>query len=261
MKRAVFFVLLLALEPSAFSQNLIMNPGFETWVKINKPSGWTTAQNCLKDSINVNSGNYSSLHSGGTTTTSYLGQTINVLPGKEYRLLLYYKTGINTTGKGSRIWCYWKDIEDKSISDVLTDDIMRPSQYLKSDTWQEFSIRVIAPPAAVAFYLEVRTNSNSTVYWDDLRFEESVATFRPEEKFSDILIYPNPASNYLVISNLQNIQHIDIQDLTGKNIFSSDFSGEQTVSITVSGFRDGLYIIRMRSSDKVITRKFIKKSN
>ncbi|TAL60018.1 MAG: hypothetical protein EPN88_16455, partial [Bacteroidetes bacterium] len=82
MKRAIFFVLLPVLELSIFSQNLVINPGFEDWGKINKPIGWTTAQNCLKDSITVQSGAYSCMHSGGATTTSYLGQTINVLPGK-----------------------------------------------------------------------------------------------------------------------------------------------------------------------------------
>lgn len=74
MKRAIFFVLFLSMELLSFSQNLIVNPGFETWEKINKPVGWTTTQNCLKDSVCINSGNYSCRHEGGTTT-KYLGQS------------------------------------------------------------------------------------------------------------------------------------------------------------------------------------------
>ena len=43
MKRAIFFVLLFTSELVLISQNLVVNPGFEIWEKINKPTGWTTA--------------------------------------------------------------------------------------------------------------------------------------------------------------------------------------------------------------------------
>jgi hypothetical protein len=59
MKRVIFFVLLINVSLLSFPQNLIVNPGFETWEKLNKPAGWTTAQSCLKDSVSINSGNYS----------------------------------------------------------------------------------------------------------------------------------------------------------------------------------------------------------
>jgi len=261
MKKAIFFVLLLALELASFSQNLVANPGFETWGKITKPSGWTTAQNCLKDSSFIISGNYSCLHSGGATSRSDLGQTIAVLPGKEYALSFYYKTVITSSGNGARIWCYWKDAEGNSITDPSTDALLRPSKYMKSDTWQQVSISIAAPPEAVSFYLEARTYSNSIAYWDDFAFEENVVTYDPEEKQSYIKVYPNPAHEYLIISNIQSLQYIDIKDFTGICRWSSGFSGEQTVTIPVSGLPDGLYIISIRTTDKLITRKFIKKAD
>ena len=106
MKRTTFFVLLLSVELTLISQNLVVNPGFETWEKTIKPSGWTTTQNCLKDSVYIKTGSYSCRHSGGTSTAKYLGQTVGVVPGKQYNLSFYYKTEITGTGNGCRIWCY-----------------------------------------------------------------------------------------------------------------------------------------------------------
>lgn len=258
MKRVTFFVLLLIFEISLLSQNLVENPGFEAWEKTDRPTGWTHVENCKKDSASVASGRYSCLHSGGSSGTSDLGQTITVIPGKVYTLSFFNRTVINASGKGSRIWCYWKDAEDNSLSDPSTDDILRPTKYFTNDTWQQYSVTVTAPAEAVAFYLEVRTNTNSIAYWDDFVFEESVTTFIPEEKLSCVTVYPNPAHDYMNISNIYDLQHIDILTLAGKIVWSCDFSSENIVTIPVSGLKNGVYIIRIHASGKFITRKFIK---
>jgi len=258
MKRAILVMLLLDISIICHSQKLLINPGFEYWDKINKPSGWTHAENCLKDSTLINSGTYSCLHTGGTTTTSDLGQTIPVAAGKAYTLSFYYRTGNPSTGNGSRIWCYWKDASGNSITDPSTDAIIRPSKYLKSDIWDQFSICITAPAQAAGFYFEVRTNSNSMMYWDDFVFEETIATGNNENTESIPEIYPNPAYDYLTIINIEDFQCIDILNITGTKVWSSRISGEQSILIPVSGFTDGVYIIRIISSGRLITRKFIK---
>jgi hypothetical protein len=259
MKRAIFFVLLLTLEHNSFSQNLVVNPGFETWETLTKPTGWTKADNCLSSNSVLNSGIYSCRHEGGTSNTKYLGQTLTVIPGRLYRFSFYYKTEIAGTGSGCRQWCYWKDSKGISITDPATEPLLRPAKSMKSEIWQQVSVDIVAPDTAFYFYLEVRTNQNSIAYWDDFVFAENITTNNSEEKLSDIKIYPNPAHDYLIINNIQNLQRIDIQNITGTPVWSSNFSGEETVTITVSGFAEGLYIIRIRTSDKIITRKFIRK--
>ncbi len=261
MKRAIFFVLFLVIYYATFGQNLVVNPGFEIWTKISKPTGWTHVENCLKDSLSVFSEKYSCMQSGGATTTSDLGQTITVVPGTEYMLSLYNRTIITSNGKGSRIWCYWKDAENNSIDDPLTNDILRPSQYFRSEEWQYFSIIVTSPPDAAAFYLEVRTNTNSIAYWDDFVFEESIPTGNYERDESSVSIYPNPSSNYLIISNINKLQHIDILNITGETIYAKAFNGEEIVTIPIERLADGIYFIRIKNSGKLITRKFIKKAN
>jgi hypothetical protein len=259
MKRAIFFVLLLVMEPVSFSQNLVVNPGFEIWGKIDKPTDWTNTQGCQKDSVFVLSENYSCRQEGSTSSRD-LGQKFVISPGKHYRFSFFYKTGTLTTGNGCRVWCEWLDENKNAIDDPLSEPVLH-SGFMRSEEWKQFSAEITSPANAANFYLLVRTLPKSITYWDDFVFEENEVTYDPEEKPSGIMIYPNPAHDYLIINNIQNLQHINIQSLTGIIILSYHFSGEQTVTIPVSGLPDGLYIINIITSDKLITRKFIKKSN
>jgi hypothetical protein len=257
MKRVIFFMLLTCVSLLSFSQNLVLNAGFELWEKSNKPAGWTTAQNCLKDSIYVKSGGYSCRHEGGT---KYLGQTLTIVPDKQYRLTFFYKTIITGSGNGCRIWCYWKNSEGSTMTDPPTDDILRPSKYLKSDTWQQFVVDITAPANSASFYLEIRTYQNSISFFDDFVFEENMATYTAQEKLSDIKIYPIPASDFLNINYVSGLQQISIQSLSGKILSSSGFNGEQMVRIPVSGLADGIYIISIKTTKGVFVKKFIKET-
>lgn len=243
---------------ASFSQNLVLNPGFETWSKITKPASWITAESCSKDSVSVYAGSYSCKQTGVTGYTKSLSQTIAVTPGNQYRFSFYFKTETTGTGHGCRIWCNWKDASGTNITDAASKLILQPSTYMKSDSWQLYSLEIIAPANASFFDLEVRTYQYSIAYWDDFIFEENVATDVPEKLQEDIKIYPNPAHNYLIISNLYNLQRIDIQDLAGRCVWSFGFPGEKSIIIPVSGLARGLYIIKIKRSDRIITRKFIK---
>jgi Secretion system C-terminal sorting domain len=257
MKRAIIFVLLLSMEHYSFSQNLVVNPGFENWGKVTKPTGWNTAVNCQKDSLNIISGNYSCRHSSDISETKNLGQLISVDPGTQYKLSFFYKTEIINNEHGCRIWCAWMDALGTDITDESAKLILQPSSYMKSDNWQEFSIEISSPPNASFFHLEVRTYQSSIAYFDDFVFQKNVTTGLPEEKSPELKIYPNPVHNLLNISNINNMQHIDIQNLSGITLRSFNFPGEKSASIPLSGLTNGLYILRIKTSGKIITRKFI----
>lgn len=258
MKKVTLFVLIMYCGHHAWAQNLVVNPGFESWDKITSPSVWTTAESCSKDSLVISSGRYSCLQTCSTTTSRYLGQIIKIKPGRQYNLSLYYKTASTTTGNGCRIWCYWKNSDGISISDPATDNILRPSRYLKSDTWQQFSITAAAPSDASYFYLEVRTYPNSTVNWDDFLFEESIISSNEELNGEKITVFPNPARELLTINNIHKVRHIIIQHYTGLPVYYDVNPGEPIVTIPLYGLPSGLYIVSIRCSDELIVRKFVK---
>lgn len=255
MKRVVFFVLLIVLNTRLFSQNLVLNQGLETWRSTVKPTDWVNTQNCLKDSDFVKSGNYA-CRQDGVTDSRDLGQRVIVSPKKHYRFSFFFKTGSATTGKGCRLWCEWLDTAKVSISDPSSVAILH-SNPMKSDVWQQFSCDLTSPDNAAYFYLLVRTFSNSVTYWDDFVFQESFPTINNEIRTSEIRVYPNPASEYLNISNLNNLQRIDILNITGTPVWSSSFPGEENIIIPVSGFPKGLYFIRVQTSEGIIARKII----
>jgi hypothetical protein len=74
---------------------------------------------------------------------------------------------------------------------------------------------------------------------------------------TDILIYPNPASNYINIKTDGNdIQSINIYDITGKVIYHKDGLTKK-LNIDISYLKEGIYFINIRKNTKTINKKLI----
>lgn len=258
MKRVVFFVLFFFVLANARSQNLVVNPGLETWETSTKPAGWTTATKCSTEATSVHTGSYSCLHAGSASSRGDLGQSIAVTPGKSYNLSFFYKTGITTTGVGARLWCYWKDAGGGSITDAASDDILRSTTYLSAPDWTQHSVTVTAPATAASLYLEVRTYINSITYWDDFVFEESVPTGISDAAETTPEIYPVPAEDYLIIRNAYGIKSIELHDLSGSKLISVTDAGDGEIRLYVGDLRRGVYVLRIHYGVKVVFRKFLK---
>jgi hypothetical protein len=252
MKKVVFFVLCIAVSISAFPQNLVINSGFDNWSRTDKPANWNNTQGCLKDSVYAVTGNYS-CRQEATSKSRDLGQKFAVTPGTNYRLSFFYFTGSETSGNGCRVWCSWLDNSQNGIADPVIH-----STFLKSESWQKYEAALTSPETAGYFYLLVRTLPNSVTYWDDFVFEEDIATSIKETTKHDIEIYPNPASDYLTIKNIPNIQSVDVMSIAGSIKWSVQFSGEEVITIPVFGLPKGLYILRIISFEKTTILKFIK---
>ena len=77
---------------------------------------------------------------------------------------------------------------------------------------------------------------------------------------TQVSIYPNPTSDILNISlkNAEEIETADMYDMTGKKVKSLELvSGTNQVSIT--DLPKGMYIVRMQTSDAVMTEKVMLK--
>ncbi len=70
-----------------------------------------------------------------------------------------------------------------------------------------------------------------------------------------INIYPNPATDKLNFNFTgQNVNKIQLIDLTGKVVYT-DIAVNQNESIDLSGFKSGLYIVKIQSTDNIYTTK------
>jgi len=258
MKRAVFFVLFVSFFNTIMPQNLVVNPGLESWESSTKPTGWTTSTKCTSENAVFHSGSLACMHAGSASTRGDLGQLISISPGKTYTLSLYYLTGVPTTGVGARVWCYWKDSNGLSINDPATDDLLR-SGYLSSPTWAQYAVNITAPAGAAAIYLEVRTYINSIMYWDDFVFEESIATEVNQEVTNELIVYPVPAEDYLFIKNIQGFRSIELLNLNGTSIRSFTLNGKEEIIIRVNDLAKGIYVLNFRGGGRTVLKKFIKR--
>ncbi|MGC9330420.1 MAG: T9SS type A sorting domain-containing protein, partial [Bacteroidales bacterium] len=65
---------------------------------------------------------------------------------------------------------------------------------------------------------------------------------------ADINVYPNPATDYIYIQNIENVNRIDVVNLTGQIMDSYDITGN-TMQMDVSGYSNGVYFVKFIFND------------
>lgn len=102
-------------------------------------------------------------------------------------------------------------------------------------------------------YQSITSNTNNII-----RLKGSTAVLSSDNfQSSDIKIslYPNPTSEYLNISTLQDINSYEIYDINGRTILSNKTSDK---TINVSNLTNGMYIINIKTDSGTSSNKFIK---
>jgi hypothetical protein len=89
-------------------------------------------------------------------------------------------------------------------------------------------------------------------------------TIEPPHAGNGFNIYPNPATDHITIKLFGDIPRdfrVDIINLTGVMVYSEKFSFTEKFYlekvISVSNYNNGVYYVRIMSSDKEISRTFI----
>jgi len=70
-------------------------------------------------------------------------------------------------------------------------------------------------------------------------------------------MYPNPASSNLTIEALDNIEKVSVYNMLGQEVLMAT-PMLQTVSLDISNFEVGVYIVKTSSNGKTATSRFIK---
>ena len=76
-----------------------------------------------------------------------------------------------------------------------------------------------------------------------------------EEISSSFRIYPNPVSDILYINAETEIEEVIVYDIFGRQ--QSTVNGQQS-SIDVSRLNTGIYFVRIKTNDEVVTKRFVK---
>ncbi len=98
-------------------------------------------------------------------------------------------------------------------------------------------------------------------FWDTLHCPVNtggVSTEVPSLIKPKIAIYPNPSSGEFTVEG-DNIQQIEIFDLTGRTIYKTIFINETKQSIDLSKQSNGIYLISIISNKEVVVKKVVLK--
>jgi len=71
----------------------------------------------------------------------------------------------------------------------------------------------------------------------------------------DVSVTPNPASNILFVTGLNEIAKISIFDLNGNLLYGKESDNYQ---IDISNYQVGIYIVKIETANWIVTKKFIK---
>lgn len=73
---------------------------------------------------------------------------------------------------------------------------------------------------------------------------------------NSILVYPNPTTDYIIVSGLEGNSKVEIYTITGQLVQETNFDSEIRLNIDLNS---GLYLVKVSANNQSITRKIIVK--
>jgi hypothetical protein len=128
-------------------------------------------------------------------------------------------------------------------------------------TWEPGTLTgffVSVSPTITTAYTVTGTDGNgcinSTIYTQTVSACQGI--YESAEN-NNVGLFPNPVKNKVTISGLEHNSVIEIYNVSGAMIFSHSTS-ENAVEIDMSKYESGVYLVRIKYSDKSILKKLVK---
>ena len=130
------------------------------------------------------------------------------------------------------------------------------------DNWQTLSAEFEAP---VGMPVRVGLASAGFMQFDNFRLmyfgandTTGVVGLGAVKALPTLMIYPNPASDFIIVNGIETNSLVKVFNVTGQQLFVRRASQNQ-MSIDLSGLNQGLYILQVESEGQILNSKFIKK--
>ena len=148
----------------------------------------------------------------------------------------------------------WEEVEGASFYDLYIDVPQGEDQYLGTATMEDLPIRMQLPEyGEYCFYViaanlagESEPSNTACVNYGSVGIEENEVVFN---------IYPNPVNDKLVIETEATIEEICIYDAFGRLMEKVN----ETTTIDVSEYNAGVYIMKVRTDNGEVVKRFVKK--
>lgn len=132
-----------------------------------------------------------------------------------------------------------------------------------ADDWKDTIIDIsdLASYENIVVKFQGISDNGNNLFIDNVKVYSTTEPTSVEEKSAfEVIVYPNPVKDNLIISNLNNSEKIDkvvIHDMVGKLIFERELN-DSFVEINVTDFESGIYILNIHNKTNTLTKKIIK---
>ena len=201
-----------------------------------------------------------------TSSIVFGDMTTNVLNAAGSGEEFVYRT-TTTTGTTRKVWrfnanvtaslaagTYWVEFQVHATNDAT---VFFPPvtilNTLSSPTWN-------GKQRNVAAWVNVADGGSTNILAIPFKFNGTVLGLDSNKFSSQIVMYPNPVKNNLTIVNpIYSAENfIEIFDMTGRVVFSSNIKYETNFSIDVSNLITGNYIVKLTTENGTAVKNFIK---
>lgn len=264
MKKIFTFLSVLAITSTAFSQELLVNPGFENGLA---PWAAGTGSSYTAPEI-LTTGAYGGVQAAGypvadaTTVGATTGfyQNVAISAGKTYVISFWYKA--EGDGTDARLWSIYKDASGAPVytTGSAADDPFRTNNgYLPSTAvWTKHTAEMVAGAGAVSLDVAVRAYGGATmVHFDDFSLMDKATLAVIDVKEFDKQVKMNTLVGDQLTLRLPERSTVNIYSIDGKLVSSNRVSDGDSINTT--GLQKGNYIVTVDNGSAKISRKVIKK--
>jgi hypothetical protein len=241
--------------------NSYVQPGFQT-----TPNGIACAvtgnAGSTSDGLGVNDVD------GGKTT---LQTPTFDLTGYSNPVFTYQRWYINNPPSGANPGADWWQVR---ISNDLVNWVDVENTLFSDPSWRRGVLRVsdyVQPSATVAMQFIASDSTRLGQYldggslieaaMDDLEILDEVQVGLSEDQLNSVVVFPNPASSEFTVKlytkSTEDIS-LEVRDLAGRLILNDayhPYAGNQTLSIPVLEWAEGIYFVQLEQGSKRVIRK------
>jgi photosystem II stability/assembly factor-like uncharacterized protein len=158
---------------------------------------------------------------------------------------------INTNGK----YLYYVQFEYGTTKEFGDSIYSSPYYLFGNQTYTtQSTLAGLTPDAEYHFRIKA-TDGTNVYYSEEFTYTMGVDTrIEINDNFQEVIVYPNPANDYLIIKSPYLIERIEFMDLNGRILFVK--TNENLLNI--SNYPAGLYFVKVCTKKGSVIRKIIK---
>jgi hypothetical protein len=212
-----------------------------------------------------------------TNSREFIGVTLfqPLIIGKCYRASCYVSRAktlqpyidIATNKIGIRFstapYSYWNPAPIDNRANVFTDSIITDTTnwvqvtgtFIADSAYQYLSVGNFFTDSLTSWIALSNPTETAYYYVDDVSvYLDSCTDGVPLLNKMNILIFPNPANEYIIIEG-KSIQRVSIFDCLGRQLFVSTYKNESIVKLMLDKYSSGIYFLKILFNNHSIEKK------